>query len=316
MKAQGLIFDEYAIQNPEHWNTVFEPMLSTTNGWAAFISTPKGFNHFYDMVLYAEAHPETWAILKATWRDNPAITKDFIMDVRRDAEQRGDLSSFLQEYELEFRSVEGAVYPEFKRDIHVIRPSEVPQEGTIVAGIDFGWENPTAVNLVLIDNDQNWFIFDEIHVTKTMTKDTAQVIKNKMMDKRLTVLVADSAAPENIELMRQFGLPIVPVVKKQDAIATGIKLLGEKMKPRLQLVGLPKPKLFITSNCRHTIEEFEGYKYPSKKTDRNASEQPLKHNDHHMDALRYLALHMKYGVTDPNNRPPVSVAFDEYGLLA
>jgi phage terminase large subunit len=280
MKANGIIFDEYAIQEPEHWDSVFRPMFTTTGGWAAFISTPKGFNHFYDMVLRAEANPKSWFLSKSTWRDNPYIDPDYIADTRRDYDDKGELSTFMQEYELEFRSVEGAVYPEFNRDIHVIDPDKVPLEGTIYAGIDFGWENPSAVIFVLIDREDNWYIFDEIYATKTITKDMSQIIKTKLGDKRLTLLVGDSAQQENIEIMRQEALPIVPVSKTTGSIQAGIALVGEKLKPRIQLVGDPKPKMYVSSTCRHFIEEMEGYRYPSKKLDRNLQDVPIKNNDH------------------------------------
>jgi hypothetical protein len=36
--------------------------------------------------------------------------------------------------------------------------------------------------------------------------------------------------------------------------------------------------------------EMESYKYPEEKPDRNPDEQPVKDNDHALDALRYFSL--------------------------
>lgn len=317
MKAQGIIFDEYAIQDPEHWSTVFQPMLTTTNGWAAFISTPKGFNHFYDMVRYAEGHPEDWFITKATWRNNPSVSKEFIESVKREAQEKGDLSAFMQEYELEFRSVEGAVYPEFNRDIHVVNPSEVPTEGTVYAGIDFGWaeDHPTAVVFVLIDAKQDWYVFDEILVSKQKLDDTIEQIKQKLGNHRLAGIVGDSARPDLIDYMATKGMPIIPADKGAGSVPAGIQLVGQMLLPREQLIGKPRPKLYFSSNCNKGIPQMEGYRYNSRKLDRKVSELPVKDKDDIPDALRYLVTHLKHGVQKKTEFPKPAIQYNGYGLL-
>lgn len=55
----GVIFDEYAEMNPEIWSSVVRPALSDREGWAIFIGTPKGSNHFYEIYKTAQA-TEGW----------------------------------------------------------------------------------------------------------------------------------------------------------------------------------------------------------------------------------------------------------------
>lgn len=316
MKAQGIIFDEYAIQDPENWATVFQPMLSTTNGWAAFISTPKGFNHFYDMVRYAETHDD-WFISKATWRDNPHVDPKFIETVKKEAQEKGEMSAFMQEYELEFRSVEGAVYPEFNRDLHVVKPQDVPTDGTVYCGIDFGWaeDHPTAVVFVLIDANQDWYVFDEICVSKTKLEDTIEVIKQKLGDKHLSGIVGDSARPDLIDYMATKGMPIIAASKGANSVASGIQLIGQMLVPREQLIGKPKPKLYFSSVCTKGIPQMEGYRYNSKKMDRKVSELPIKDKDDIPDALRYLVLHLKHGINKTEKTPEPTIKFNQFGIL-
>jgi len=53
------VFDEYAQMRPRTWTEVVRPALADRQGWAVFISTPLGHNHFYD--LYQQAHQDaTW----------------------------------------------------------------------------------------------------------------------------------------------------------------------------------------------------------------------------------------------------------------
>jgi hypothetical protein len=47
----GCILDEYAQCPPAIWGEVVRPALSDRKGWAIFIGTPKGQNHFHEMLL-------------------------------------------------------------------------------------------------------------------------------------------------------------------------------------------------------------------------------------------------------------------------
>lgn len=50
----GVVFDEFAEMNPEVWTSVVRPALSDRKGWAIFIGTPKGQNHFYEIFTQAQ----------------------------------------------------------------------------------------------------------------------------------------------------------------------------------------------------------------------------------------------------------------------
>lgn len=320
-KANGMIFDEYADQSPDNWSAVYQPMFTTTNGWAIFMGTPRGFNHFYDLVLQAQEDPE-WFFLKATWRDSPYATAEAIEMARKDAIKKGTLDSFYQEYELEFKSVQGAVYPAFDRDVHVVKPTEVPDDLTIYAGIDFGYHT-TACLFVGIDKEQNWWVFDEVYGKEEILQDIIPRIKLKLADKRLVLMVGDSAAKDAIETMATQGFPIVPVTKKGastvpgGSISHGIDLVRTKLQPRTQLIGNPKPTLFVSSICRNFIQEMESYRYPEEKEDRNPSELPEKNNDHGPDAIRYLVLQLKYGIETEDKSPSFEMgkSMNSYGIL-
>lgn len=50
----GAVLDEFAEMDPRVWGEVVRPALSDRMGWAIFIGTPKGQNHFYDVLKVAE----------------------------------------------------------------------------------------------------------------------------------------------------------------------------------------------------------------------------------------------------------------------
>lgn len=315
-KGHGMIFDEYADQSPDNWDAVYKHFFTTTDGWAIFMGTPRGYNHFYDLVQFAKEE-DRWFYLESTWRDSPYVKKEFIEAERAEATKKGTLSTFLQEVELEFRSIQGAVYPSFDRKVHVKSPQDFPEELTYYGAIDFGWHT-TAFLLIGIDKDQNWWIVDEVYGKEETLDNVLPRIKNKLGDKRLVLIIADSANRDAIEVMGR-DFPIIGINKANDTkgYATGIGLVTEKLKPRMQLVGLPKPSLFISSSCKHLIYEIEAYRFPEEKEERNASDVPIKEDDHGPDALRYFALHLKFGL--PKDDKPlvfeIQKASNEYGLL-
>lgn len=316
-KAHGIIFDEWATQNPDVWTDVYEPMFITTDGWAIFMGTPKGYNHFYDLVLDAQDQDD-WFYQEATWRDSPYVHATAIDLAKKDAIRKGKLQSFLQEYELEFKSVQGAVYPMFDRNVHTITALDIPEDLTYYAAIDFGWHT-TAFLLFGVDKDQTWYLIDEVYGHEETLDMVIPRIKLCIGDKRVVMVVGDSANRDAIEVMAR-DFPMVGVNKANDdaGYSIGIGLITEKLQPRMQLVGLPKPTLYVAKNCKHFIYELEAYHFPEDKPERNPTNVPVKMDDHGPDAARYLFLHLKFGVQSQDDRLPEAEMFknsNEYDLI-
>jgi hypothetical protein len=49
----GVVLDEYGDIKPDVFNEIVRPALADRNGWALFLGTPKGQNHFYELYLQA-----------------------------------------------------------------------------------------------------------------------------------------------------------------------------------------------------------------------------------------------------------------------
>ncbi|WP_236693644.1 hypothetical protein [Robbsia andropogonis] len=52
----GVVFSEFAIANPYSW-AYLKPILDENDGWAVFITTPRGRNHAYKMLKMAQETP-------------------------------------------------------------------------------------------------------------------------------------------------------------------------------------------------------------------------------------------------------------------
>jgi len=337
-ESLGMIFDEYQDQDSYGWDFVYQPMLLTTDGWAAFMGTAKDNDEWAELLTKAEnnfdKYPKgrlepsddendpiniRWYFSKATWRDNPIIKPALIARLRSEAERDGKLGAFLQEHELQPFTQQGAVYPSFKKEIHVIRPDQVPAEGTDYVTLDFGFTegHPLAMGFIRITRDDIWYQWDEVYGVGIQLDDAIAEMQVKLGDRKLTAIIADSARPDLIDYMAVKGLPVIPSPKKQNSIVSGIDLLRVRLKPKIQIIGEPKPNYYIANNCKKSIYEWTHYRYREIKLNRHPSEVPEKKFDDNLDALRYLALFFKYGQVKDEAIPKTEMQknFNQYGLL-
>lgn len=317
-ESYGMIFDEYQDQDQYGWDFVYKYFLATTDGWAAFMGTANSNDWWNEMLDRAENNPD-WYFSRATWQENPLIKPEWIAQERIEAEREGKLGAFLQETELIPFTQQGAVYPMFVKKIHVIKQEDVPKDGTDYIALDFGFAegHPMAALFIRITRDDIWYQWDEIHGTGIQIDDMIAEIRTKMGDRRLTAIVADSARPDLIEYMQSKGMPVIPAPKKQNSVATGIQLVAQMLKPKIQIIGEPKPNYYVASNCKATIYDFTHYRYKEVKQNRHPMENPEKRFDDTLDALRYLKLWFKYGKIKEDKLPSSSVMkdFNDFGLL-
>lgn len=267
-----------------YWHEVVRPTLTDRKGHCMFISTPKGFNHFYDLF---NTQDEDYKSFHFTSYDNPFIPKEEIDKAGKEIPE----DRFAQEYLADFRKTEGLVYKEFDRSRHVSDsiPSTVVD---IILGIDFGYTNPASIIPVKIDWDNHYWIQEEFYKTRQTTEQIAEQAKLY----KSTKVYPDPAEPDRIKILEKSGLNCRDVSKD---ITAGVDRVRELFK---------QGRIHIHSDCKNLIHELETYRYPEKKPDANEAEKPVKENDHALDALRY-ALYM----TEPESEPIVDPYFEKYG---
>jgi hypothetical protein len=71
----GIVFSEYALAKPQAWDYL-RPIVAANDGWACFISTPRGDNHFKQVYDYAVTHPEQWFAEKLSVDDTGVFTPE------------------------------------------------------------------------------------------------------------------------------------------------------------------------------------------------------------------------------------------------
>lgn len=111
----GVVMDEVRDQPRHLWPLVIRPMLGTTKGWGAFISTPGGFDHFYDLSMKARTDKD-WGYIKAPSTCNPLFTMEEYEAAKKDMTE----AEFAQEILAEFINLtQGRAYPCFSYERHV-----------------------------------------------------------------------------------------------------------------------------------------------------------------------------------------------------
>ena len=74
----GIVYSEWALANPSAWG-YHRPMVEENNGWAAFITTPRGNNHAKRMYDMAAGNPNWFAEI-STAEDTGALTTEALAE--------------------------------------------------------------------------------------------------------------------------------------------------------------------------------------------------------------------------------------------
>jgi PBSX family phage terminase large subunit len=287
-KFDLLIIDEVASMRNfwVHWQEVIRPTLTDTKGKAIFISTPKGFNHFYDL-YNLESKDKDYKSFHYTSYDNPNLPVEELDKAREEIPE----DRFAQEYLADFRKTEGLVYKEFNREKNVTEktPSNITE--TII-GIDFGYTNPAAIIPIRIDGDSHYWIGEEWYKSRCTTEQIAE----QAILYGSTKCYPDPAEPDRIAILSKAGLNCREVSKD---IVAGVDHVRELFK---------QGRIHIHPDCKNLIYELETYRYPDKKPEANEAEKPVKDNDHALDALRYALYTNKPTLPEPKD--PI---FEQFG---
>lgn len=254
------------------WEEVLRPTLIDLQGGATFISTPNGFNHFYELSL-KEGTDTDYKYFHFTSWDNPHLA---VAELGKMRIEMGE-DRYAQEVMGEFRKKEGLVYKDFSRENHII--AELPQDLEVLyklGGVDWGHTHPAAVITILKDYSGNYFISDEFYEPGHTEED----IIDEVVSCNFNKVYPDPENASGIAGLKRRGVKVNRVNKGPGSIVSGISKIQEALR---------EGKIKVLSRCVNVIQEFESYSYPEDKG-KLANEKPLKENDDAMDAIRYVIM--------------------------
>lgn len=281
----GVVLDEYGDARPSLWGQVVLPTLADRKGWAIFIGTPKGKNHFYQIHERSKKEDGWFSLtLKAS--------KSGILDPEELLEMKAQMSEheFEQEMECNFTAaILGTYYSEMVQRLEL--------EGRIapkIAQYDRSYPVQVACDLGRSDNTAMWFwqerpngvfVIDYYENQGKNLDHYIEMLKEKPYNYEAIWLPHDAKAKtlqtkrSTIEQMLDAGFPcrIVPSMAVQHGIDAVRKVL---------------PHCFIDAEaCFHGIEALRAYRRKYNELDKQFSNVP--HHDwasDGSDAFRYLAL--------------------------
>lgn len=296
----GVVIDEYATCHPDIWAKVVRPALSDRLGWAIFLGTPAGQNHFYEIYQYAKSgSPETGGAPPHDWY--AAMFKASETEVIPKAELEAARAimtpeEYDQEYECSFSAaLVGAYYGrEMERAEKANRITTVPYEPAlpVITAWDLGVDDATVIWLVQVHGKQVRLIgyIEESGVgldyyVKELKKLDYMYEEHLLPhDVKVRELGASGAA-SRLETLKSLGLKNITVVPKVP-VADGINAA------RLLLARC----WFDGVACHRGVKALKAYERRWDSKNKVFQQAPL-HNwaSHGADGFRTLAVGLDEG---------------------
>jgi len=273
-----IVMDEAAMIDQRAWTEVLRATLSNTQGHALFISTPTGkSNWFYDLFMRHTEDKDNWASFQYTSLDGGRIPPEEIEQARMDLDER----TFRQEFEASFETFVGRIAYNFSREESVMSIEDV-DTSVIHIGMDFNVSPMTAA--IHVRKDDTLYQFDEIQMHSANTNDMVDEIKSRYPRSKIFVYPDPSGSARKTvangqtdhSILTNAGF-IVKAPRKHNAVRDRINSYNARLKSTDGV-----RHLYISPNCKHTIESLEKYCY------KEGTQVPDKGEwDHMFDAASY-----------------------------
>ncbi len=279
----GVVIDEPAMMRGNVWGEVIRPTLSDRLGWATFIGTPAGHNHFYDIRQTAKANPDWY------YAEFLASKTGLLRQSELDA-ARSDMTpeQYEQEFECSFEAaIVGAYWGKEVRlaeDVGRITEVAYDKHAPVHTAWDLGIGDSTAI----------WFwqiVGNEIHVIDWYENSGyglehyADVLKERGYTYGEDFVPQDARARElgtgRTRVETLLALKRKPRVVQAHTIEDGINA-ARVLFPRIW---------FDKAKCWDGIEFLRQYRADYDEDARVFRNRPLHdETSHTADAFRYLAM--------------------------
>lgn len=283
-----VVFDEAAFSERERWEQELRPTLAVRRGEALFLSSFNGENFFYD--LYTRGLDDDFPDWES-WRhpsiDNPWIDDEEIELARRTTPR----AEFEQEYEANPLVYQGAVFDGEDVQAAIERGAGATfanllranpralDDLEVHAGLDWGYTNPTVLEICTVDLEGrvSWYVERHWYATKLETR--LEDIVELCREHGIEGIYADAAGKdENVSLAAALDDAAerdpsiragVVAVKFNQHKVSGIKARRWHLEQGLESIG---------PECSELARTTKRYRY------KEGSEDVIKKDDHPVDA--------------------------------
>lgn len=263
------------------------------NGRVIIETTANGFNYlktFWDECIVGERN-----FKPSFYGASSFYSKEFLGAKKKELKE-----FFSQEYpetpNEAFLRRSGLVYKPFDSTVHV-KEIEDFKPVYYLRGLDRGFTNPTAVPLIEVDKDDNWYQTNELYQSGLTNPPLFNAVNDLCGDKDFELSTMDSAQAGDLAELNDLGHDWLPVKKESgESKLNYVRWKIQKFTDRLTIKDDGKPSYFVHPRCKETIREFDSYRWKEKKSeDGDTPEEPEKAKDHMMDAIADLnAMYMHW----------------------
>lgn len=298
----GVILDEYGDCRPSLWGEIILPALLDRDGWAVFIGTPKGKNHFYKTYQRSRVSDDWYSYIM------PASQSGVLSETQLDAVRAESTpEEYAQEMECSFTAaVRGTYYADLIEQLE--------QRDQISANDDL-YEPTQSVNVAadigFSDSTAFWFwqhradgiaIIDHYENQGKRLEHYFEVLKAKKYEYEAIFLPHDAKAKtlqtgrSTVEQFLDQGFPcqVVPRLAIQHGIDAARYIL---------------PKCWFNSNTTSNgVESLRAYRRKWDEVNQCFADKPL-HDwaSDSADAFRYLSLVCREKLPHKDERPLAKV---------
>ncbi len=293
-KTFSLVYCDEMTLYPESIIDMIDTRLSNPHSMGFASMNPSHPNHkIKKWIDKSEEGDENYYSLHFNLDDNPYVDDEYKQRIRDSLSGLFYKRNYLGLWCL----AEGAIFDFFDHNIHVVERPPAAAEYWI-AGIDYGSVNAFSCLLIGVSTGKynqtgkRWWVEKEYYWDPKKTG--RQKVNSEFADDVQAFLepygvknvyIDPSAEAFQLEL-RKRGMH---VVHANNDVENGIQMMTAEMK---------KGNLYVCSECKNTIREIESYVWDPKAADKGY-DQPLKKDDHAVDALRYCIASHKVSVYDP-----------------
>ena len=306
-KTMSLFYGDEMTLYPESIIDMIDTRLSNPHSMGFASMNPSHPNHkLKKWIDLAESGDSNYYSLHFTLDDNPYLDESYKQRIRNSLSGLFYKRNYLGLWCL----AEGAIFDFFDKKIHVVkRPPQAAEYW--IASIDYGSVNPFACLLIGVSTGRYTQQGKQMWVEKEYfwdpKKQGRQKVNSEFADDVQAFIepysvkqlyIDPSAEAFQLELRRRG----IHVVHANNDVFNGIQNLSSHLR---------NGQLLICEECTNTIREIESYVWDSKQADKGYDE-PLKKDDHAVDALRYAIASHKVSVYDPYKHNPSDYLRDRY----
>jgi len=251
-----------------------------------------------------QADLDKYWIIKAPSNENTHLPDDYLEVLNS---YTGDL--FERYVKASWNVFEGQIFPDFHREIHIIKPFAIPETWKRVGGIDHGERSPSTFVWAAISPSGNIYIYREYSLAGEAVDQHVKNIHELNRGDKLDYIVIDPSVKSvrgtsgrkidteyKEEWIKNFD-QVMPLRYANNDVNAGIARLHkyfridpERIHPSTKKKGAPR--IFYFDTCPQAADDTEGYKWKkiSPTSENDPEEKPRKKDDHVLDPIRYIVM--------------------------